>query len=82
MEVRLSSCDKAPVFWQGWKVTGSDISDSQMLVNLKEAGITAHVGHSADYITETARPDVVVVSSAIPRDNPEIQRAIELGVQV
>ncbi|GAQ85705.1 hypothetical protein KFL_002500030 [Klebsormidium nitens] len=67
---------------QGWKVTGSDLAESQMLISVREAGITAHVGHSADHITDAARPDVVVVSSAIPDENPEIKRAKELGVQV
>lgn len=71
-----------PFVVQGWKVTGSDLADSPMLVSLREAGITAHVGHCADHITDAACPVVVVVSSAIPPENPEIQRAKELGVQV
>jgi UDP-N-acetylmuramate--alanine ligase len=53
-----------------------------MLVGLREAGITAHVGHSAQHFVESALPDVVVVSSAIPAGNPEVDRARELGVRV
>ena len=40
-----------------------------------------HVGHEASTIDEV-KPDVVVVSTAIPESNPELVRARELGIPV
>src|SRR5690349_16514331 len=53
----------------GYMVTGSDVSDSANVKRLREKGIKVAVGHRAENIEGA---DVVVVSSAIKRDNPEL----------
>jgi len=56
----------------GYKVQGSDVSDNPNVRRLREMGIAVHVGHGAANLGDS---QVVVVSSAIPRDNPEIAAA-------
>ncbi|MEM7031063.1 MAG: Mur ligase domain-containing protein [Chloroflexota bacterium] len=46
---------------QGYKVTGSDMAESDMTAWLRKQGVTVFVGHRPENITE---PDVVVISSA------------------
>src|SRR5262245_51016915 len=50
-------------------ITGSDVTDSANVKRLRDRGIKVTVGHKADNIGDAA---VVVVSSAIKRDNPEL----------
>ena len=56
----------------GYTVQGSDASESGNVTRLREKGITITVGHRADNVTGA---DVVVVSTAIKRDNPELLAA-------
>ncbi|WP_316165949.1 MULTISPECIES: UDP-N-acetylmuramate--L-alanine ligase [unclassified Bradyrhizobium] len=56
----------------GYTVQGSDASDNANVARLREKGITVSVGHKAENI---AGADVVVVSTAIKRDNPELMAA-------
>ena len=56
----------------GYKVQGSDASDNANARRLREHGAQVFVGHKADQIGDAA---VVVVSSAIKRDNPELAAA-------
>lgn len=56
----------------GYKVTGSDISDSKNVKKLRALGADIQVGHSADNIKT---PTCVVFSSAISKDNKEYQEA-------
>ncbi len=56
----------------GYTVQGSDASESANVARLREKGITINVGHRADNVTGA---DVVVVSTAIKRDNPELLAA-------
>ena len=61
----------------GYSVQGSDLSDSANVKRLRDAGITVHIGHKAENI-KTGKGDLpaaVVVSSAVPRDNPELVAA-------
>ena len=53
----------------GYTVTGSDVADSANVKRLRAKGIKVAIGHQADNIDGA---DVVVVSSAIKRDNPEL----------
>ena len=66
---------------RGTRVTGSDLKVSSYVRDLEDAGIEVHVGHEAATIDEE-KPDVVVISSAIPETNPEVIRARELGIPV
>jgi UDP-N-acetylmuramate--alanine ligase len=64
---------------RGIAVTGSDLKWSQGMATLQRLGATVFVGHRAEQI---GAPDAVVVSSAIPRGNPEVQAASRAGVPV
>ena len=57
---------------EGYHVTGSDVSETRAVVHLREAGITVSIGHHAAHIMGA---NVVVRSSAIAEDNPEIVAA-------
>ena len=63
----------------GYKVQGSDASDGANVKRLAEKGITTFVGHKAENIGEA---EVVVVSTAIKRDNPELMAAREKRLPV
>jgi UDP-N-acetylmuramate--alanine ligase len=56
----------------GYTVQGSDVSDSANVKRLREKGIKIAVGHDAKNLDGA---EVVVVSSAIKRDNPELAAA-------
>ena len=56
----------------GYAVQGSDISDSANVRRLKEAGIPIAIGHDA---ANVANAQVVVVSTAVKKDNPEVMAA-------
>jgi UDP-N-acetylmuramate--alanine ligase len=56
----------------GYKVQGSDASDNANVKRLRDKGANVFVGHDAANLGETA---VVVVSTAIKRDNPELTAA-------
>jgi len=58
----------------GYKVQGSDASDSYVVEKLRKSGIPVTIGHSADNLGDAA---VVVCSTAIKDNNPEIQAAAE-----
>jgi UDP-N-acetylmuramate--alanine ligase len=55
-----------------YKVQGSDLSDNYNVARLRKAGIEVHVGHKAENIGDA---QVVVVSSAVKDDNPELVEA-------
>src|SRR6476661_4798256 len=56
----------------GYTVQGSDASESANVNRLRDKGIAVTVGHNADNV---AGADVLVVSTAIKRDNPELLAA-------
>jgi len=58
----------------GYKVQGSDLSDSYVVEKLRKEGIPVRIGHSEDNLGDAA---VVVCSTAIKENNPEIQAAAE-----
>ncbi|MDO5335446.1 MAG: UDP-N-acetylmuramate--L-alanine ligase [Coriobacteriia bacterium] len=66
---------------QGYTVSGSDLRKSRYTDQLEEAGVTVFVGQKADNILATT-PDVVVISTAILENNPELMRARELGLPI
>ncbi|ANE22899.1 UDP-N-acetylmuramate--alanine ligase [Denitrobacterium detoxificans] len=67
---------------QGMVVTGSDLKESRYTKQLEEAGITVFVGQAAENIPTDPLPDVVVVSTAIMENNPELVEAKRLGIPV
>lgn len=64
---------------QGYQVSGSDIKGSAVTRRLEALGVEVFVGHDSKNI---ANADVVVVSSAIDRENPEIQAALSGRIPV
>ena len=63
----------------GYTVQGSDASDNANVRRLNEKGIRAFVGHRAENLADAA---LVVVSTAIRRDNPELVSARERRLPV
>ena len=64
---------------QGYEISGSDISASPSVRRLTEAGAEVFLGHSDSNIEGA---DVVVKSSAVTIENPEIASARERGIPV
>ncbi|HEY3732241.1 MAG TPA: UDP-N-acetylmuramate--L-alanine ligase [Steroidobacteraceae bacterium] len=63
----------------GYKVQGSDLKPNAMTENLVKLGATVRFGHRAEHAD---RADVVVVSSAVRADNPEVRAALARRVPV
>jgi len=63
----------------GYKVTGSDLSLSPITSRLESLGVECAEGHDARYVTDA---ELVVVSSAVPIDNPERIAAAELEIPI
>lgn len=64
---------------QGYCVSGSDIKASKTTAQLEENGIEVFIGHAADNIKDAS---VLVVSTAIDPENPEVKAAIEQRIPV
>lgn len=58
--------------FEGYRITGSDIAHSAMTERLIQAGAEVFIGHHENNVKDA---NVVVVSSAIDKTNPEIQAA-------
>ncbi|WP_281300439.1 MULTISPECIES: UDP-N-acetylmuramate--L-alanine ligase [unclassified Iodidimonas] len=63
----------------GYQVQGSDIASNANVDRLRAFGIAIFIGHDADHLGEAG---VVVVSSAIRADNPELREARERQIPV
>jgi len=57
---------------EGYQITGSDLSENQVVQRLTALGVKITLGHHADTV---AGASVLVVSTAIHADNPELQAA-------
>ena len=62
-----------------YAVSGSDRAETPFLSDLRSAGVTISLGHSPENVTGA---DLVVRSSAIPDDNPEVVAARTAGIPV
>lgn len=63
----------------GYKVSGSDLNRSAITSRLIDLGGIVNIGHKADWVEGA---DVVVTSSAISKENPEVVAANEKGIPV
>jgi len=63
----------------GYEITGSDIGESATVKRLMDLGAKIHIGHSGDNVEGSG---VVVISSAIKAENPEVLRAKEINIPV
>ncbi|HEX8586322.1 MAG TPA: UDP-N-acetylmuramate--L-alanine ligase [Allosphingosinicella sp.] len=63
----------------GYKVQGSDVAEGYIVEGLRKVGIPVTIGQDADNLGDAA---VVVVSTAIRKDNPELVCAYERRIPV
>jgi UDP-N-acetylmuramate--alanine ligase len=63
----------------GYDVQGSDIAESYVVEGLRKRGIKVLIGHDAANVEGCA---VVVTSTAVKRDNPEVRAALEARIPV
>ncbi len=64
---------------QGYRVTGSDIAENNLTRRLTEKGATIFIGHHENNVTDA---ELVIISSAIVRNNPEILAVKKRNVPV
>jgi UDP-N-acetylmuramate--alanine ligase len=64
---------------RGFEVSGSDKSLSEITGRLSELGIKVYEGHSPENLKDV---DVLVYSSAVSRDNPEVKAAAERKIPI
>lgn len=64
---------------RGHAVSGSDLNDSRAVAALRVLGVRIDVGHDAAHVVGA---DVVVISSAVSSDNPEVMAAVARGIPV
>ncbi|MBN1573789.1 MAG: UDP-N-acetylmuramate--L-alanine ligase [Deltaproteobacteria bacterium] len=62
-----------------YEVSGSDLKKGEITERLKTLGAVIHYGHAAKNLTDA---DVVVVSNAVKRDNPEVVEAEARNIPV
>lgn len=63
----------------GYKVSGSDLKASRITKRLEMLGATCYADHNSENVIGA---DVIVVSSAIPEDNPEIIEARKRNIKI
>jgi UDP-N-acetylmuramate--alanine ligase len=64
---------------QGFEISGSDLMESEITSRLKNLGVTIYNGHSAKNVKDV---DVLVYSSAVNQENPEVKEGIERKIPV
>ena len=62
---------------RGYNVTGSDMKESDITSNLAAKGARIFIGHRAENVENT---DLIVYSSAVGKDNPELAEAARKGI--
>ena len=64
---------------KGFEVSGSDISDSKYVQKVKQLGAKVYIGHDEKNVPDDC---IVIASTAIREDNPEIQKAKKLKLPI
>jgi UDP-N-acetylmuramate--alanine ligase len=64
---------------RGHTVSGSDLHEGRAIASLRVLGVRVEIGHRAENVADA---EVVVTSTAVPRDNPEVLAAAARGVPV
>lgn len=62
---------------RGYIITGSDYKESEIVAKLRDKGIKVDIGHEPDQVEGA---DLIVYTSAVGEENPEIKRAMELEI--
>ncbi|MBI3588912.1 MAG: UDP-N-acetylmuramate--L-alanine ligase [Candidatus Liptonbacteria bacterium] len=65
---------------QNWAVSGSDLADSQIVADLRKAGVKVKIGQKQANLPKKGL-DMVIYSSAVPYSNPELVEARRRGVK-
>ncbi|NLG48615.1 MAG: UDP-N-acetylmuramate--L-alanine ligase [Chloroflexi bacterium] len=76
--IGLSAIARVLAAW-GYQVSGSDQRASAITQELNQQGIVTYVGHAG---TQVADAELVVISSAVPETNAEVQAARAAGIPV
>lgn len=63
----------------GYHITGSDLSENSNILRLRKKEIAVFIGHDEDHIKDC---QVVIISSAIKNNNPEVLAARKKGIPV
>lgn len=69
----------AVLLTNGYKVSGSDAKESDILNKLKLSGAEVYIGHKGENIKDV---DLVVYTAAIPSDNPELIEAKNKDIEL
>jgi len=69
----------AVLLTKGYKVSGSDAKESEVLNKLREAGAEIYIGHKSENLKNV---DLVVYTAAIPSSNPEIIEAKNKNIEL
>lgn len=64
---------------KGYEISGSDLSESEVVQKLRAKGAVIYKGHNA---ANVEGKDAIVLSSAIHQDNPELVQAKKLGLKI
>lgn len=64
---------------RGYEISGSDLQENEIIESLRDRGAVVTIGHIKENIRGA---DALVISSAIPTDNPELSAAREAGVPI
>ncbi|TPH12037.1 UDP-N-acetylmuramate--L-alanine ligase [Litorilituus lipolyticus] len=64
---------------EGYQISGSDIGENQVVKRLTKLGAKVYIGHSTENISDAS---VIVVSTAINKDNPELVAAKEQRIPI
>ena len=64
---------------KGYEISGSDLSESEVVQKLRAKGAVIYKGHAA---VNVEGKDAIVLSSAIHQDNPELVQAKKLGLKI
>ena len=63
----------------GYNVRGSDVADSPAVRRLEKLGAEIYIGHGAENVSDA---DVLVKSTAVKPDNPEVLEAQKKGIAI
>lgn len=63
----------------GFNVRGSDMKDSPAITHLRDLGASIAIGHRSENLGDA---DVLVYSSAVPHENPELQAAQQAKIPI
>ena len=69
----------AVLLTKGYKVSGSDAKESEVLNKLRKSGAEIYIGHNKNNIKNV---DLIVYTAAIPASNPEIIEAKEKNIEL